>query len=207
MSSFSKITGIENNSISVGSSSKIHVDCAVEFKKFHNGSGGDNNLVQIGDNCNIRLLKVSIQGIGNKLIIGDNCKLNGALNIGIIGTNRTVTIGSNCTINGAFINCRDEDIVIGNDCLFSNEIKIRSSDAHKIFDAATKEQINSPKSPVTIGNHVWVGQGVFIGKNAAIPDGCVVGTRAVITKKFEEPNCIIGGIGGRVIRQGIYWEQ
>lgn len=204
---FSKVIGLESNSIEIGLSTNIHVDCSVEFKSRHNGSGGVDNSIVIGKECNIRLLKISIQGSNNKVVIGDYCNFNGALNIGVVGTNRTVFIGNNCTINGAFINCRDEDIYIGDDCLFSNEIKIRSSDAHKIFDKTSKSQINAPQRPVIIGDHVWIGQGVFIGKNAQIPDGCVIGTRSVITKQFTEPCCIIGGIGGKILRREIYWEK
>jgi acetyltransferase-like isoleucine patch superfamily enzyme len=206
MQNFQKISGADENHIHVGSNTKVHSDCSIEFKAFHSGSGGQDNTVRIGDNCNLRALKISIQGTGNTLEIHSDCNLNGAINIGIIGTGRTVKIGKNCTINGMFLNCRDQDIYIGDDCLLSNEIKIRSSDAHKIFDAETKTQINTPHSPVIIGNHVWIGQGVFIGKNASIAEGCVVGTRSVITKKITEPNCIIGGIG-KILRKGIYWEK
>jgi acetyltransferase-like isoleucine patch superfamily enzyme len=206
MQTFHKLIGEAGNQVEIQDSTNIHNDCSLEFKAFQNGSGGKNNKVLIGDNCYLRALKVSFQGTDNTLEIEDGCSLNGAINIGIIGTGRKVKIGKNCTINGMFLNCRDQDIYIGHDCLFSNEIKIRSSDAHKIFDAESRTQINLPHSPVTIGNHVWIGQGVFIGKNASIPDGCVVGTRSIITKKITEPNCIIGGIG-KILRRGIYWEK
>ncbi|WP_223531067.1 acyltransferase [Pseudomonas sp. GL-R-19] len=206
MLNFQKLTGTDENIIHIGNNTKVSAECSLEFKAFHNGSGGKNNTVKIGENCNIRALKISIQGTDNTIEIDSNCNLNGAINIGIIGTGRKVKIGKNCTINGMFLNCRDQDIYIGDDCLLSNEIKIRSSDAHKIFDSETKTQINLPHSPVVIGNHVWIGQGVFIGKNASIADGCVVGTRSVVTKKITEPNCIIGGIG-KILRTGIYWEK
>lgn len=207
MNLFSKITGSAGNESDISPDVNMHQDCTLEFKPFYNGSGGTQNKVTIGAGGNFRLLKVSIQGAGNELIIGSGCSFSGAVNIAIIGTNRVVRIGNNCTINGLILNCRDEDVIIGDDCLLSNEIKIRSSDAHKIFDRSTKIQINKPRNAVQIGNHVWIGQGVFIGKNAIVPNGCVIGTRSVITKQLSKENCIIGGTGGKILREDIFWEK
>lgn len=82
----------------------------------------------------------------------------------IEGSNLNVMVGNSCTINGLFITCRDQDVIIGYDCLISSDVKIRSSDSHKVFELEGTEQINKSTSPISIGEHVWIGQDVFIGE-------------------------------------------
>lgn len=122
------------------------------------------------------------------------------------GSNLNVTVGSSCTINGLFITCRDQDVIIGDDCLISTDVKIRSSDSHKIFELKGTEQINKSTDPIIIGDHVWVGQDVFIGKNSSVASGSIVAARATVTKKIETRNCIIVGYS-EILRENIRWEK
>lgn len=43
-------------------------------------------------------------------------------------------------------------------------------------------------------------------KGSSIPDNCIVGFRALVTKRFNECNSIIAGSPARIIKQNIKWE-
>ena len=50
-------------------------------------------------------------------------------------------IGKNLSVESAYLALRDEpslEVSIGNDCMFSSDIYIRTSDAHTIYDDSTK---------------------------------------------------------------------
>lgn len=70
-------------------------------------------------------------------------------------------IGDNAYIVSCFFAIRDNDtsITIGDDCMFSAQTIVRTSDAHSIL--ADGKRINPGKN-VVIGDHVWVGYGANI---------------------------------------------
>ena len=44
-------------------------------------------------------------------------------------------------------------------------------------------------------------------KCAIIPNDCVVGTGAVVTKKFDKSNCVIAGVPAKVVKENISWSK
>ena len=58
------------------------------------------------------------------------------------------------------------------------------------------------KLPCHIGNDVWIGAGCRILKNAAIPDGCVIGANSVVLGKSAlEPGGVYGGAPVRLLKR------
>lgn len=114
----------------------------------------------------------------------------------------------NCIIWGAEfkIDCHGA-IKIGEDCLFSNDIHVWADDGHSILDTNTGEVLNEPKGAITIGNHVWIAQGVRITKNARIHDNSIIGGGAVAYKDYEESNVVIAGNPGKIVRRNITWDR
>jgi len=165
---------------------------------------GGNNSIIVEEGVKLHNYKLDIRGVHNTIIIRKKCNIRGSIEM--IGSNLTVEIGENTHINGATINCREKSIYIGTDCLFSNEIKIRTFDVHKIFDKNTKEQINKAKNDIVIADRVWIGQDVFIGKNSIIHNDSIVGTKSFITKDMKESNVIIGGYN-EILKRDVYWEK
>jgi len=51
---------------------------------------------------------------------------------------------------------------------------------------------------ITIGNDVWIGDGVFIKKGVSVGDGAVIAARSVVVKDVE-PYSIVGGVPASLI--------
>ena len=191
----------------------IYLKRIYEIEKLGNNEiiqfiNGVKNNLSIHDLPNI---KINIKGKNNKIIIYETIKfnncvidINGDNNIIEIdsttnsinnctlsmtpqGCNRKIKIGKNCYIGGCFIlnNKSNCSITIGDNCLFSDGIQMRCDDGHIIAKKGTKEIINQG-GDIVIGNHVWLGRNVFISKKSRIPDECVVGAGAIVTKKFTK---------------------
>ena len=92
---------------------------------------------------------------------------------------------------------------IGNDCRFSYEIMIRTTDGHTIVEKDTYNIINKQKNPMIIGDNCWIGLRSIINKNVQLPHDTIVGSGSVVTKKFEEPYCIIAGSPAKVIKTNV----
>lgn len=94
-------------------------------------------------------------------------------------------------------------IQIGEDCLFSSDIVFRTGDSHAITDLEGN-RIN-PAKDIVFADHIWVGHRVLVNKGVRIAKDCVIGTGAVVTKPFEETNCIIAGVPAKIVKTGINW--
>lgn len=170
---------------------------------------------------------VQFSGTGNRVVIGDFTQLNN-VTIHISGNNNLVEIGPWCTMVGGSVWIEDSGnrirlgehtrllgathlaaiegtaITIGGECLFSSDIQLRTGDSHSILDLEGK-RINA-SADIVIGEHVWVGNGAVCLKGSQIPANCIVGTRALVSGKFTEENCVLAGVPARIIRRGINWD-
>ena len=193
-----KIYGKSQNSLKVGSLSLLRWS----YIKFENNAS--NNKVIIGKNVIGRNLSIVFRGNNNTLVIEDNVKWSG--HILFHCTNRTVHIGKNSTAKNVYILARENDVFIGENCMFSRGIEVRATDVHKIYDINTNEQLNKP-SDVVIGNHVWVAAKVTISKGALIANGSVIGANSFVNKKFTQSNCVIAGSPAKIVRKNIRWKR
>ena len=148
-------------------------------------------------------IRVVLAGCNNKLSIGRNLVV-GNLHIRL-GSTGICEIGKNTEIVGAIFYVSNAKLLIGNDCLFSLEVLIRTHDGHHIFDLDTHKRINYAKD-VIIENNVWVGQRVSLLGGAKIGTGSVVGANAVTSGRFGEHQ-IIAGNPARCIRENICWSR
>ena len=199
-----KLTRSEKNDLIISESAVFGTGCELTFNETPTKNPSINNQIKIENGCRFRNFRIIIRGHNSSVHIGKNTFFTGT--IMIEGSNLKVKIGDNCTVNGLFITCRDQDILIGNDCLISSDVKIRSSDSHKIFDLDSNILINKPLTPVIIEDHVWIGQDVFIGKNSLISEGSIVAARTTVTKVINEKNCVIAEYS-KIIKRNIRWEK
>lgn len=153
----------------------IYRNCCFEFY-------GSHNRIKFGNNCSARNGSFYIEDSNNSIITGNRTNYAGKIHIA-------------CT--------ESQTILIGDECLFSSEIVIRSGDSHSIINS-NGNRINYAMN-VKIGNHVWVGYRVLINKGVCIPDNCVIGTGAVLTKPYTERNTVIAGVPAKVVKREINW--
>lgn len=161
------------------------------------------SVIQVAESSDHPNLNVTLVGTGNTLVIEEGCVVFGTIHL---ANGATVRIGKQVKCSGALaILCHEgSSVEIGSNCLFSQNVQFRPSDAHSVFDILTDKRINAPK-PITIGNGVWIGQEVLFLKGAEIPEGCVVGARSMINKAFKEASCVIAGSPAKITRRQIRW--
>jgi len=130
-----------------------------------------------------------------------------------IGENGRCTIGDFTLLNGALI-MADERIDIGSHCLVSWNVGIADSDFHplepaqRLIDAQAlapyfKDRPPRPQltpAPVKIGNNVWIGMNAVILKGVIIGDNSVVAAGAVVTRSIA-PNTIVAGNPAVVVKK------
>lgn len=191
--------GADKNTVSIGEGATFRGENIIDF--WRNSS---DNTIKIGNNFSCNHLKVVFKGSGSSLVVDDNVTWVG--HILIVGDNRSVRIGKNSTAQGVYILSRGADVLIGQDCMLSREIEIRSTDVHKIVCLDSGELLN-PASPITIADRVWIAAKSIVSKGAIIPAGCVVGAGAFVNKQFTQENTIIAGIPAKVVKTNIRWER
>jgi len=190
----------ENNNCSFPDN--IGVNCLVN---------GNNNIIKVLDSTNLSELTIVISGNNNTIEIDTDHHLKGAIicvgnRIPAHGVN--LSIGKNFTIEGGsrfYLFNSGNKLVIGENCMFSNSITIRTGDSpHLIFDKTTGDYLDVSEG-IFIGDHVWVGENVYILKSTTVGNECVVGAHSVITKRFFQNNAVIAGNPAKIVREGIQW--
>lgn len=184
------------------------VDVRAFMKKSAITINGNNNTIEIEGGVNrIRNYKFIIRGNDCVIHIKRSCVLQNSCLL-IEDDKGSIYIGNNTIFAGSVHAAATEGrtIRIGDSCLFSSNIQIRTGDSHAIYDLMNNKRINTALD-VTISNHVWIGQNVTILKGSNIGNNNVVGTGAIVTNKVPVDNCILGGIGGKVLKQNINWQE
>jgi acetyltransferase-like isoleucine patch superfamily enzyme len=190
----------------VGNGNKIDVRQVEKVIDSSISISGDNNEVVFGSGCILNRLHIVIEGDDNKVIVGEGARLTGKfIQKGTPG-NR-ILIGAKTSAGGVNIICGEGTTVqLGSDCMLSFAIEIRSTDSHGIFDKTTGERVNTAQD-IRIGDHVWVGAYAVLLGGSAVPDGCVIGIRSLVSSICDEADSIYGGVPARKLRQNIRWER
>lgn len=166
---------------------------------------GKGNEIVFGEKCYIIETDISVYGDGNSIIIGNEVAMYNA-SICIEDDAGEVTIGDYTRIFGPshLAEIEGTRISIGNRCLFSSDTVLRTGDSHSVTDLSGN-RINQSKD-ILIADHVWVGNKVIITKGVSIAKDSIVATGAVVTKKINEKNVVIGGVPARVVKKDVSWD-
>jgi len=185
-----------DNSVDLGSSELIN-ECRISV------TGNRNRIVVT--RARAHAMGIVIRGNDNLISIGDGCVIHG---LGLVceDSGNSISIGGTTEIAGGteMATMEGTEIVVGERCLFSSGIHLRTGDSHSVVNLAG-ERIN-PSRNIIIGNHVWIGMGVTILKGSAVADSSILAAHAVLTKRFDSPNCTIAGNPARVVREGVDWK-
>lgn len=218
----SRIRGIKGNCIIVGENSKL-LGCNFRIK-------GHGNSIIIGDNVYIKNLTINIlAGNNNTIKLSNGCFLTNNVvfidssshyneitldehvratgqNFWIENDYNRIFVGQFSTFEegGQLAACEGKSIIIGNDCMFSHGILMRTSDSHGLYQEGRR--YNFAKD-ILIGNHCWIGLQCLILKGTTLPDGCIVAARSLVTTGVFEKNSIVGGTPARTMRKRIEWSR
>ena len=159
------------------------------------------------------LYSLDMRNQRTKWKVEGNVVFNGPAIIGrgscirVIGNDAVLSFGSNLIISGRSSIICQKQVSLGNDCLLSWDILLMDTDFHQIVDS--NDNVINQSSPITIGNHVWIGCRSTILKGVEIADNVVVAANSVITRSIKESNCIYGGNAksADVIKRNTNWKH
>ena len=169
--------------------------------KCTNGS----NKITIGEGTYLKKSTILIMGKNNEVRIGKNVRANGLL-IWIEDDGNFVDIQDNVIfVNNDRIACMEgTKVYLGNDCLLSSDIVIRTGDSHSIVNSEN-ERINMSLS-IHIGDHVWIGQRAIILKGTKIERDSVIAAGSIVTRKTFVPNVVLAGNPANIVKRNINWK-
>jgi acetyltransferase-like isoleucine patch superfamily enzyme len=185
---------------------KIYIRDGVDLNASENIKiKGVGNEIFVAKGSDLKLFAINIAGDGNKIIVGENTRLIGKVNIR--GNNRLLSVGDSTTFQSVSIYLNEGcDVLIGNDCMFSARIEIRTSDSHSIYDLESGKRLNKPGN-VIIGNHVWLGKEVIISKNVTVGSNIIIGAKSFVSRSVLDEFCIYAGLPARKVRAKVGWTR
>lgn len=165
-----------------GKNNTILLDKQTLLTNCHIYIRGNDNVIAIGKQAHAKCAEFYIEDNCNRIQIGNNTNLCGQIHLA-------------CT--------EGKTITIGDGCMFSSQIVFRTGDSHSVL-STEGERIN-PAQDIIVGDRVWLGHRVLLNKGTVISADSVVGTGAVVTKAFTQPNVVIAGVPAKIIKQNISW--
>ena len=168
---------------------------------------GRNNRLVIGNNVRLSGCEIRLSGNDNLIEIGDNVRFSSGKIYLVRTSGQHIRIGADTTVEGAYLLVDEQaSIDIGRDCMLSTDIIIRTGDKHSILDISTGERINRSRS-VSIGDRVWIGRDVVVLKGTVLHPETVVATRSLVSRAFDEGNCVIAGVPAQIVKRGTCWDR
>jgi acetyltransferase-like isoleucine patch superfamily enzyme len=128
-----------------------------------------------------------------RTVIGQGCR---------IGSGGTLVFGENFQVTAETTIICDESITFGREVLCSWQCQIMDTDFHQVITDGEARKITSP---ISIGDHVWIGSRVIINKGSEIAENSVIAASSVVAGKFSEPNTLLAGVPAAVKKTNINW--
>lgn len=139
---------------------------------------GHDNIIYLGKECQLGQSFIRTQEVGSYIVIGNK-----------------VTFSLYALIAaGQGGNKSKQGILIGDDCMSGHNVRIRSTDAHPIYDINTIEHINKPTKGITIEPHVWLCENTTILKDVTIGACSIIGMNTTVTKDINRFSTYSGSI-------------
>jgi len=101
-----------------------------------------------------------------------------------------IYIGANCRLNGVYVHSQ-KAIQIGDNCVIAAGVNIIDSNGHQVNSSNRTIGRDDPQ-PIVIGNNVWIGLNAIILKGSVIGDNSVVTAGSVVKGVFPD-NALIQG--------------
>lgn len=137
---------------------------------------------------------------GARLIVSEGVQM--AQGTRIVISKGEMRIGRNFWCNGdCYFNCTTK-ISIGDNNMYGWNISFNTSDGHHIYENGVEKPM---EGDITIGNHVWIASHCIIGKNTSIADDCVVAQHSLLSKPYDHPCSLIGGMPAKILKERFSW--
>jgi acetyltransferase-like isoleucine patch superfamily enzyme len=167
---------------------------------------GDNNSISIAPDCVLANVYFRLRGSGHQIEFGEKCRISRGAVLWFEDRAGVLRVGSGTTMVEVHIAVTENSkVLIGEDCMFANDIDIRTGDSHSVIDTQTGERLNFP-GDVVINRHVWIAPHTVILKGVTIGENSIVATGAVVTKSCEA-GVIMGGNPAKAIKSGVSWKR
>ena len=165
--------------------------CQLIFIRCTRIIGENNNVIFKCSEETQGKIELVIQGNGNSVVIEEFVEVTSLLRICIMDNNSKVIIGRGTTIESASISVADDDnfVIIGEDCMFAQNVTLLASDFHTICNLEEGRRINVRKGN-KIDNHVWLGIGVTVLKNTRVMSNSICRAASTIGGVIVPPNTI-----------------
>ncbi|TQV85558.1 acyltransferase [Aliikangiella coralliicola] len=167
---------------------------------------GDHNLILIHPGAYLNNVSFNIYGDHHKIIIGPNCRFNERGSIWAEDNNCLISIGQNSTFEGVHFSATEpgSKLIIGEDCMFSYDIDVRTGDSHSVLCKATGARTNFAKN-IVFGDHVWVASHCIFTRGASVSSNSIVGTGSLVNKAFDEENALVAGRPAKILKRNVEW--
>lgn len=175
--------------------------------------------IRYGQNLLLKGVPIIFNKKGARLVIGNGVTVKSSFLSNLVGLySRTVIvtrspeaeirIGNNVGISGATIYAR-KGIEIGDNTCIGGNVKILDNDFHPVEVETRNILANNPRGgdsalipskEIKIGKNCFIGCNAIILKGTVLGDGCVVGAGAVVSGIFDDNSLIVGN-PARVVRK------
>lgn len=169
---------VKNNNLTIGSNTII--DYKTKIYSF-------NNTISIGNNVYLR---------SNDKYYQAGMPFSTTLLTDVKGS--FIKIGDNCRINGVYIHAQ-KGITIGANCVIASGVNIMDSNGHQLKSYDRTSGRDEP-SEIVIGNNVWIGLNAIILKGTIIGNNAVIGAGSVVKGEYPA-NSLIMGNPAKLVKQ------
>ncbi len=138
-----------------------------------------NRLLPFSELLNDRWDKAKKLGFGEETSIYDSAIVMG-----------NVQVGSNCWIGPNTLLDGSGNLIIGNWCTISAGVQIYTHD--NVLQTLSSGKKAIERSPVTIGNNVYIAPNVLITKGVKIGNNVVIGAFSLVNKDVPDNSIVFG---------------
>ncbi len=199
--------------IFAGHNSEVIIPTDIKIKKHFSIKVGEECKVIIGEKASIKEGDWFINGDYGEIILNSNVSITES-DIILYSNSRLIIENKSSVFETIIRAFPGNSVIIGKDCMISQNTVLYAGDAHAIFDTQTRQRRNSPdidgqeegKYSIKLGDHVWVGMSAQLLNGTDIGSGSIVGIGAVVKGKFPN-NCTIVGNPAHIARKNVAWSR
>ncbi len=134
---------------------------------------------------------------GSDIQVGDDFKVWSGHRKTLISGWGEIRFGDRCFVNVGSTIIAVEQIIVGDDVAFANEVFVMDSDSHGVEGRPHRQ------APVRIGDGCWIGARAMILPGVTLGRRVLVAAGAVVTRDVPD-DCLVAGNPARVVRQLTY---